>query len=108
MVVNLRLLAGLILPLAIAFQETHQVLGGHSDEVKVYYVTSGDGVKVLYPRTSQVSQLVSSNETLFGIAYDIMSNKLYWSSSNKIYRCDAIDGGNVEIVYSAGQCKHFI
>ena len=74
-------------------------------EEKVYYVTYGEGVKVLSPRTWQVSSLVNSSEGLEGVAYDTLRNKLYWSSPYTIYRCNASDGSNVETVFSPTVCK---
>ena len=70
-----------------------------------YYTTNGTGVQMVSLQSSNVSTVVSSKENLRGIAYDTMRRKLYWSSGNYIYRCDATTGTNVETALSTSQCK---
>ena len=72
---------------------------------EVYYVTYGEGVKVLSPETSQVSTLVSTTQILESVAYDTMRNKLYWSNFSHIYHCDPSDASKVETVLATTQCK---
>ena len=57
-------------------------------------------------KTSQVSKIASINDddSLYGVAYDSMANKVYFCSKSKIYRAN-LDGTAMETVLSTTQCK---
>ena len=76
-------------------------------EQQIFFSTGGEGVKSFRPKTSTVSTVKGNNEILYGITYDTIRNKLYWTSSFKIYRA-LVDGTEVETVLQTQQCKILI
>ena len=58
-----------------------------------------------------MSTIISTNDSLRGVAYDTNRNKLYLSSfddntkTSQIHRCDATDGSHVETWTMDRKCK---
>ena len=75
----------------------------------IYFASALDGILSYSILTSQVNTIVSSNESCYGIAFDSIHQKIYWStySGPKIYRAN-VDGSHVETVLSTRQCKYGI
>ena len=70
----------------------------------MYIATAREGILSYSIGTSEVDQVLSSCEIIFGIAYDSIYDKIYWSTDYKIYR-GSRSIGEVEIVLSTSQCK---
>ena len=79
----------------------------YSDPVcksSIYFATGFGGLKAYSMETLQTSTIVNSSEELYGVAYDSVARKVYFSSNTKIYRAN-MDGTNQETVLSTTQCK---
>lgn len=77
-------------------------------EQTIYFATENGGIMAYSTLTSQVTTIVTSNETCWGIAYDSVHHKIYWSTrkERKIYRTN-LNGSLVETILSTDQCKCF-
>ena len=70
----------------------------------IYFTTAGDGVKSFAPKPPVVSTVTGNSHSLYGIAYDTAGNRLYWTSSFKIYRSE-VGGTDVETLLNTQECK---
>ena len=59
-------------------------------------------------KTYKVTRIIQQgSDTLYGIAVDTIRNKLYWTSSYKIYRSE-LDGTGVRTVLDTSNCKFLL
>ena len=54
--------------------------------------------------TNHVRKIVNSPENLYGIAYNSISNKLYWCNAGTIYRAN-VDGTGAQTLLRTTQCS---
>ena len=74
-----------------------------NDHHTIYFATMGSGLKALSTKTSEVTTVIESTEYFYGVAFDDVGKKLYWTSSYKMYR-SGVDGANVETLVDTMQC----
>ena len=71
---------------------------------KVGNKTAGE-VRVMSTKTSKVTTIIQQGSgTFYGIAVDTIRNKLYWTSSYKIYRSE-LNGIGLRTVLDTNRCK---
>ena len=85
-------------------QVVHSLLS-ENELSSVYFATSG-GVKRYFSETAEVEAVANSNrsDTLYGVAFDWLRNKLYWSSRFVVFRANT-DGTNLETVLDTEKRK---
>ena len=70
----------------------------------IYFATDRGGLKAYSLETSSVRTIGNSSDSIFGVAYDSVNDKIYWCSATSIYRADQ-DGTELETVSRA--CRAF-
>ena len=73
-------------------------------EPSIFMATSGDGIKAYSVFTSEMKTVVRSRQSIYGIAYDSGSDKIYWCGNSNVFRGNR-DGGQVETVLETSECK---
>ena len=69
----------------------------------IYFGTTR-GLNAYSLETLQTNKIVNSGEWLYGVTYDSIASKVYFSSFYKIYRAN-LDGSHLETVLSTSECK---
>ena len=81
----------------------HSLLS-ENDPPSLYFATEG-GVKLYSVDTSsEVTVVANSSTWIFGVAFDWLRDKIYWSSHYKVFRANS-DGTEVKTVLDSDQCK---
>ena len=74
----------------------------------IYFGTGGEGLQSYSVAISEVNNVVTSTQVVFGVTYDFLQNKIYWSGyssrSDKIWLGNR-DGTHVKTLLSTDQCK---
>ena len=73
-------------------------------EPTIYF--GAGGLMAYSVATSQTTTIVSDGTSTYGVAYDSLRDRIYWSTSSTIKRCDR-DGNNVETVLTSSTCMTF-
>ena len=87
---------------------TTSVKEGKAEPV-IYFAAWVGGIMTYSPLKSEVKKIVGGWESCYGIAYDPITEKIYWSTNveRKIYRATT-NGSQVETVFNATQCKYLL
>ena len=72
-------------------------------EPAIYFASDGSGLKAYSVATSQTTSIISDRTTVYGVAYDSLRDRIYWSGRYTINRSDK-DGSNEETVFSSSTC----
>ena len=71
---------------------------------KIFFTTKGGGLYACSILTDDVSLIVNSTQDIYGVAFNAMNDKLYYSTYEKIYSASEF-GTDVQIAFSSTNCK---